>query len=150
MDSYLIRSHWHSAHSHWVHAHLPLHLPWHLGHLSHCGSTARPRPAHRVVHHHGSELALVSLLGELLLGIRAGTHEKVNIKQSSSRTVCPSSLEVRTCCVPCCPAASLSCYLTGTRGPPVDSPASLASWRFAEDLPSVPASSVLVDCYPEG
>lgn len=65
----LIRSHWHSTHSHGVHAHLALHLSWHLAHLSCTAPTDRPRSTHGVVYHHGSKLALAALLGELLLGV---------------------------------------------------------------------------------
>lgn len=73
--TYLIRSHWHSAHSHGVHAHLALHLAmsrsWHLAHLSWSGPADWPWSTNGVVHHHGSKLALITLLRKLLLGVRA-------------------------------------------------------------------------------
>lgn len=78
--TYLIRSHWHSAHSHGVHAHLALHLAmslsWHLAHLSWTGPADWPRSTNGVVHHHGSKLALITLLRKLLLGVRARKQKK--------------------------------------------------------------------------
>lgn len=72
-SNYLIRSHWHSSHSHGVHGHLSLHLSlhlsWHLAHLSCSGRTDWPRSTHGVVHHHRPKLALVALLRELLLRV---------------------------------------------------------------------------------